>query len=152
MNVETTCAFTGHRVIRDPIDTAFFERCVQGLIDKGFDTFLCGMAMGFDLLAGETVVRLKKKNPQVKLIACVPCPDQDRYFTAEDKERYRVLLAECDEVKMLSDKFYKGCMLRRDRYMVDNSSVVFGYGRNHKGGTYYTITYAQSKKKRVIII
>ena len=152
MNIETTCAFTGHRVIENPIDTVFFEKCVQGLIDKGFDTFLCGMAMGFDLLAGETVARLKKNNPQIKLIACVPCPDQDKYYTAEDKERYRVLLAACDEVKLLSERFYKGCMLSRDRYMVDNSSIVFGYGGGKKGGTYYTITYAQSKKKRVIII
>lgn len=152
MTIETTCAFTGHRVITDPIDPIFLESCVQGLIDKGFDTFLCGMARGFDLLAGGTVARLKGKNPHVKLVACIPCPEQDKYFTAEEKEKYKEVLSACDEVKLVSDKFYRGCMLKRDRYMVDNCSLLFGYGRSKKGGTHYTITYAQSKKKKVIII
>ena len=152
MYIEKTCAFTGHRDIVDPIDMTFFETCVQELIDRGFDTFLCGMARGFDLLAGELVVKLKESNPHVKLIACIPCPDQDKYYSPNEKEKYKRVLTACDEVKLLNEKFYKGCMLMRDRYMVDNCSLVFAYDRKSEGGTHYTLTYAQSKKKKIIIM
>ena len=152
MSIETTCAFTGHREILDSIDFDFFETCVQDLIDRGYDTFLCGMARGFDLLAGEIVVKLKATNPHIKLIACVPCPNQDRYFSLEEKQKYDKVFAACDEVKLLSGRYYKGCMLSRDRYMVDNCSLVFAYDRKKEGGTHYTLTYAQSKKKKIIIM
>ena len=152
MSIEKTCAFTGHREILDPIDFNLLESCVQELINMGFDTFLCGMARGFDLLAGEIVVKLKENNPHVKLIACVPCPDQERYYSVEEREKYDRVLAACDEIKLLSERFYKGCMLVRDRYMVDNCSLVFAYDRKKEGGTYYTVNYAHSKKKKIMII
>ena len=152
MNIEKTCAFTGHRDIEEQIDMNFFEKCMQELIDRGFDTFLCGMARGFDLISGELVVKLKEKNPHIRLVACIPCPDQDKYYRPEDREKYNRVLKECDEVKILSEKFYKGCMLARDRYMVDNSSLLFGYERKREGGTHYTISYAHSKNKNIIMI
>ena len=152
MSIETTCAFTGHRDIEEQIDMSFFGNCLQELIDKGYDTFLCGMARGFDLLAGGLIVRLKEKNPHIKLIACVPCPDQEKYYPAEEKEKYQAVLSACDEVKILSRKFYKSCMFTRDRYMVDNSSLIFAYGRKSEGGTHYTLTYAISKNKKIMMI
>ncbi len=152
MNEQTTCAFTGHRDVKDDLDINFFEQCLQEVINKGYDTFLCGMARGFDLIAGGLVLKLKETNPQIKLIACVPCPDQEKYYSPAEKEKYEKVLDGCDEVKLLSEKFYKGCMLRRDRYMVDNCSLVFAYGRKDEGGTYYTLTYAVSKNKKVMVI
>lgn len=108
--------------------------------------------MGFDLIAGGLIIKLKENNPQIRLIACVPCQGQERYYPEEEKQNYQTVLSSCDEVKILSEKFYKGCMLTRDRYMVDNSSLVFAYGRKSEGGTCYTLTYAKSKNKKLMII
>lgn len=152
MSIERTCAFTGHRDIEEQIDMHFFGECVQKLIDSGFDTFLCGMARGFDLIAGELVAKLKERNPHVKLIACIPCLEQEKYYFNGEKEKYNRVLSACDEVRVISERYYKGCMLTRDRYMVDNSSLLFAYQRKREGGTYYTLTYAQSKKKKIMII
>ncbi|MDE5766100.1 MAG: DUF1273 domain-containing protein [Clostridia bacterium] len=152
MNKKKTCAFTGHREVEKDFDLSYLKECVQGIIDKGYDSFLCGMAWGFDLLAARTVLELKENNPQIKLIACVPCPGQEKSFPLSEKQKYGEILALCDEVRVLSDRYYKGCMYARDRYMVDNSDILFAYDRKHEGGTYYTITYAVESNKKIFVI
>ncbi|MDE7163265.1 MAG: DUF1273 domain-containing protein [Clostridia bacterium] len=152
MNRKKTCAFTGHREVEKGFDFDYLKECVQGIIDRGYDTFLCGMAMGFDLLAARAVIELKENNPHIKLIACVPCPDQEKNFPADEKQKYGEVAASCDEVRVLSDHYYKGCMYARDRYMVDNCEILFAYDRKHEGGTYYTITYALENNKKIFVI
>lgn len=51
----TTVAFTGHRTY-DGQAAAALRTTVGELYARGFRTFLCGMAMGFDLAAAEAVL------------------------------------------------------------------------------------------------
>jgi uncharacterized phage-like protein YoqJ len=110
------------------------------------------MAKGFDLIAADAVLSLKRDFSHLKLIACVPCPGQERYFSDEDKETYARILQSADEVKVLSPNYYNGCMYARDRYMVDNSSYVIAFLREKLGGTFYTVNYARSQSKEIIIL
>lgn len=150
MDIEKTCAFTGHRDLDGGIVVDDIKDIVKNIYESGYDTFLCGMARGFDLLAAEAVISLKKQLKNIKLIACVPCPDQDRYFDKNDKLKYAETLDYCDEIIILSDSYYKGCMLVRDRYMVDNCSLLVAYERKHEGGAFYTLNYAIKKNKEII--
>lgn len=152
MEVEKTCAFTGHRAVNGDLDLQLFKDCVKGFIEQGYDCFLCGMAMGFDLIAADTVLNLKEEYGHIKLVACVPCPNQERYFPEEEKIRYGRILSLCDSVINVSGHYYKGCMHTRDRFMVDNSSVLIAYERSNSGGTHYTTTYAHSLNKKICII
>lgn len=34
---------------------------------RGYNTYLCGMAIGFDMICAETVIDLKKSYPNIKL-------------------------------------------------------------------------------------
>lgn len=152
INIENVCAFTGHRNLEDNFDGTRLEEVITAFIEEGYTTFLSGMAVGFDLLAAEIVLKLKKIFPDVKLIACVPCEGQSRYFAADKKEKYEKILQGCDEVKVLSDHYYNGCMQARDRYMVDNSSLLIAYKRVNEGGAYYTLKYALEQKKRICLV
>ena len=152
MAFENVCAFTGHRDVGDGLDLELLERVVKSVIQGGKDTFLCGMARGFDLIAGQTVLRLKTEYPHIKLIACIPCLYQDKYFNEQDKQLYRETLNLCDDKVYVSKSYYKGCMLVRNRYMVDNSSMLIAFERESEGGTVYTIKYALSKNKKVYIL
>ena len=143
------CAFTGHRVMKD-LDINLLDRVIENLIKGGCKRFLCGMARGFDLTAAESVLQLKKTYPDIELIACVPCEGQSDDYTSSDKARYLRILENCKEVIVLSDEYYKGCMMVRNRFMVDNCDVVISYLRRKFGGTYYTIKYAESSEKKVI--
>ena len=87
-----SCAFTGHRKPETTYPKAELKKQVKALIEKGCLTFYCGMAQGFDLLAAKVVLKEKKHNPAIKLIACVPCQEQDKYFPSAEKKLYRNLI------------------------------------------------------------
>ena len=95
------CAFTGHRVLEKNFDEQIVKNYILKLIGRGVDKFYCGMAKGFDLVCGNCVLELKKQYP-IKLIACVPCPFQDKYFSETDKLLYRHVKNGADEVKIIA--------------------------------------------------
>lgn len=150
--IEKTCAFTGHREVGDDLDLPLLETCVEEFIADGYNCFLCGMARGFDLIAADLILKLKEKHCDIKLIACVPCPNQSKFYHQEEKTKYDRILSVCDDVLTVSSHYFNGCMQVRDRYMVDNSSLIIAYSRNKTGGTYYTVNYASSHNKKICII
>lgn len=141
-----TCAFTGHRDLQADFSARKLKKTVETLIERGVDTFYCGMAQGFDLCAAETVLKIKKRKPLIKLIACVPCYNQERNFSEADKKRYVKILKKVDENILLSDVYYNGCMLARNRYMADRADVLVAYLNKDSGGTAYTVRYFKKIK------
>lgn len=133
-----TCVFTGHRELASDFSKRKLKEEVKKLIAQGVDTFLCGMAIGFDLLAAETVLSLKRKNPQIKLVACIPCIGQEKYFSKADQKRYVAAVKKADEKVILSDSYFRGCMQVRDKYMADRGDVMLAYCKKKEGGAAYT--------------
>lgn len=125
---------------------------VEIFIFEGIVNFYCGMAMGFDLIAATAVLKAKEKHPEIKLIACIPCAGQERYYPAEEKNKYGEILARCDKIERIGESYYKGCMLVRDRFMVDNCERVLAYMDKNVGGTAYTVRYARSKSREVYFL
>lgn len=140
-----TCAFTGHRELGYDFSAKAFEKEIAELIERGAEIFYNGMARGFDLFAAETVVKLKKKYPQIKLVACVPCLEQEKGFSERDKTRYKKILSKADKKVVLSEYYYSGCMLARNRYMADRADVLVAYCKKQTGGTAYTVEYFRKK-------
>ena len=66
----TTVAFTGHRTY-DGQAAAALRATVGELYARGFRTFLCGMAMGFDLAAAEAVLACRSPRPIMQGV--MPC-------------------------------------------------------------------------------
>lgn len=152
LEINGACTFTGHRKLQGDITKQNVENAVRRLIGENVRTFFCGMAAGFDLLAADVVIGLKESDPTVKLIACVPCEDQSKYYSAAEKREYRRILERCDEVHILSKQYFHGCMQVRDRFMADRSDVVVAYLREKRGGTYYTVSYAASIGRRIVYL
>lgn len=147
------CAVTGHRVLGKEFRRVVLEEKLDFLLARGADTFLCGMALGFDLLCGELLAERKKSVP-LRLVACIPCADQSGAFPPAAKRRYDALLGSCDERVVLHERYETGCMFERNRYMVDRCDLLFAYLRegSKKGGTYYTVRYAERQKKPVFYL
>lgn len=139
--------FSGHR--RLPHDcTALkenLEKTLIKLIKQGVVFFGSGGAVGFDMLAGETVLRLKKDYPYIKLILVLPCPpkQQTLKWNKAQKNRYYSILEQADKVRILSPKYTDSCMIERNRHLVDNSAHLICYLRERHGGTFYTVGYAE---------
>lgn len=150
IDISKSCSFTGHRIIKNNFDINEFDNLLDKVINDGYNTFLIGMAIGFDTLAFERL--LTKKNKNIKIIACIPCREQDKYFNKKEKEKYRYLLEKADEKIYFSEEFTDACMFIRNRYMVDNSSILIAYFYKKTGGTYYTVNYAEKQRKQIIYI
>ena len=147
-----SCAFTGHRVLGEDFSARNLKKEVEKFILSGVDTFYNGMAMGFDMVAAEIVLSLKKKYNYIKLIACIPCLNQEKYFDSAHKEKYANLLKQADEQVLLSENDHPGCMQKRDRYMVDHADYLMTYCRKEDGGTAYTVKYFIKTKNEENII
>lgn len=147
-----TCAFTGHRELFEDFSQAALKAQIQACMEMGVTTFFSGMAMGFDMIAVQLVLELKSQYPDVRIVACVPCLEQEKYYSDEDKKQYAKLLKQADEVVVLSEQYFRGCMQKRDRYMADRADVLIAYCRKTTGGTAYTVQYFQKTKSNERIL
>ncbi len=150
-----TCSFTGHRNI-NPKDVYSIKNKIYlnviYLIKNGVIYFGVGGARGFDTIAAEVILELRKIYPYIKLILVIPCLDQNKYWSKVDNEKYEKIKKQADKVKVLSYRYYKGCMQDRNRHLIDHSSYLICYKRKNTGGTAYTVNYAKTKNIKVIEI
>lgn len=152
---EKTCCFTGHRAIPAralPALAKELEQTLRRLIGEGMRYFGAGGALGFDTLAAETVLRLKGEYPGVRLILVLPCRDQTRGWKEADVRRYREILSRADKVVYTAEHYFPGCMHRRNRHLVDNSSVCVAYCTRQTGGSAYTAQYARQRGLRLVML
>lgn len=150
-----TCCFSGHRDIPvEDIENIKKELRIEiaNLINKGVIFYGTGGSRGFDLIAAEIVLELKQKFPNIRLIVVIPCLKQTKYWNDCDREKYKKVVKMADKVKILTNNYYKGCMLVRNRHLVDNSSYIICYKRKNTGGTAYTVNYAEKKHLSIIYI
>lgn len=105
----TTVAFTGHRTYCGEASAAL-AAAIRGLHAHGFRTFLCGMAVGFDLAAAEAVLELRDSLPGLRLVAVVPFGGQEARFSHADRVRYRAAMASADDAVVLSPVYHAGAM------------------------------------------
>lgn len=152
MKNQTAC-FTGHRHIdSNELETVSqrLENVLIELIKKGYRYFGSGGALGFDLLAAQAVLNLREKYPQIKLILVLPCADQTKFWNQNEIRIYEEIKGQANKTVCLSAKYSSGCMHKRNRHLVDNSSVCISYLRKQSGGTYYTVEYAKAQNVRII--
>ena len=146
---EITCCFTGHRPqkLHQPEEEVRrgLEAAIRNAYADGYRFFITGMAMGVDIWAGETVLKLKKEHPDMHLIAAVPYPGQEKSFPHEWKVKYAELMASCDHAEILSESYNRGVYHARDRWMVDHSRRVIAVYNGEPGGTALTIQYAKKE-------
>ena len=151
MKKQTAC-FTGHRIIplseRNAVSKAFEEAIVES-IKNGYRYFGAGGALGFDTMAALTVLRLKRQYPHIKLILVLPCEDQTRNWKTADIEKYEHIKSQADKVVYVSKEYTSDCMHRRNRHLVDNSSLCICYLTKQSGGTAYTVEYAVKNGLRI---
>lgn len=148
--ITISCCFTGHRKLTDVSQIkARLKDTIQILIQAGVTQFLSGGAIGFDTLAACSVLQLKEQYPFIRLNFILPCQDQDRYWTENDRLVYQSILRQADTVQYLSQSYDAGCMHRRNRCLVDRSDICVCYLTQTSGGTKYTVDYARKKESRL---
>lgn len=142
INKAKAVAITGHRILHGDFDVNKLKKLLTKFVDKDFNVFLVGMALGFDAICFQVLEEIRKER-DIKIIACIPCLNQDYRFTVKQKQEYQRMVESADEKIVLSEEYYSGCMQKRNRFMVENCSVVLAYLKRDYGGTAYTVKYAR---------
>lgn len=160
---EITCCFTGHRPSKLPWGYREEDlRCldlkmdiVQALVhlyQRGYRHFLCGMAEGCDLYFAESLLLLRQVHEDVSLGAAIPFRGQAERWSAEQRTRYHRILDACDSMFLQQEHYAPGCMMARNRYMVNHSSLLLACYNGEAGGTRNTILYAKEKGLEILTI
>ena len=146
---ENTCCFTGHRVLPKEqladIQTQLYK-VIRERIKEGYCWFAAGGAKGFDTLAAQSVLNLKKEYPHIYLYLILPHAGQENSWSESQRALYREILEQADRAEYISDVFVRGCMQARNRRLVEVSSSCIAYMTRFSGGTYYTVNAAEKQK------
>lgn len=150
---EKTACFTGHRKIPPesvPELSRRLKNILLRLIEEGYMYFGVGGALGFDTLVAQGVLSLRKWYPHIKLILVLPCTAQTKGWSKDDIAVYEKIKSQADKVVYTSHNYFRGCMFKRNRHLVNGSSVCIAYLTQEKGGTAYTVNYAKKQGLTVI--
>lgn len=159
------CAFSGHRPSKFPwkydesdsgcvkLKIALAEQ-ITALVDyDGVTDVLVGGAEGADTWAALTVLSLCEKNPALRLHCILPYRGQSDSWSASARERYQGILDRADGVLYMHREYRRGCMLERNRFMVDHADMLLAvYNGEWRGGTAATVRYAKKLGKRALIL
>ena len=156
-----TCTFTGHRSAKLPWGYNEYDKralelkqrlydTIEAVYSAGFTHFICGMADGSDLYFCEAVIQLRTQHPEITLEAAVPFEGQADKWPRAQRERYQRLICECDSVKLIQKDYSPGCMMKRNRYMVDHAQLIIACYDGKSGGTLNTLRYALEKDVRIL--
>ncbi|MCL1845296.1 MAG: DUF1273 domain-containing protein [Defluviitaleaceae bacterium] len=152
-NKDKTACFTGHRILSHKKIERIIKRLheeIDRLIQQGVTVFLSGGALGFDQIAASLIISKKEQGVDIRLNFALPCRNQDEKWTGKQKQLYRSLLNEADEIYYVSEEYTSDCMKERNQYMVDNSVFCICALVKDISGTGHTVRYAQRQGLQVI--
>ncbi len=172
MLTDRTCAFTGRRYLaqhdfKSPYILQirqFLESAIIFLIEKeGVDRFISGGAIGADMLAYFTILKLQKAYPHIENILALPFKGHEKRFDLQNKKWFYIALKRANQVVYVDTlEGYKqgkpgiydpGKYIWRDRWMVDQTKHLIAlWDRERRGGTWATIKYANETQKNWILI
>lgn len=150
-----TVCFTGHRYIPQDRYEALkvqLTDLLEDLIYQGYRYFGCGGALGFDTLAALVVLELRERHPEIKLILVLPCYDQCKSWFKKDITIFNEILKKANKVVYIEKNYTPECMFKRNRHLVDNSSLCVSYLTKESGGTAYTVKYAKENGVKILIL
>lgn len=153
LDKQLSCCFTGHRDNKlpwrgnendprcDKLKKTIYD-AVEAVYYSGIRHYICGMATGCDFYFCEAVLKLREEHRDISLEAAIPFEAQADNWSSSQRNRYDRLVSECDFHTVIQKEYSSGCYMRRNKYMVDSSSVLISAFNGKSGGTMNTLLYA----------
>ena len=160
-DINHTCCFTGLRPQKMPfgfdesnelckrIKNQLEQEIIRMITEQQVTHFICGMALGVDQWAAETVLSLQERFPQITLECALPCEGQADKWTVEQRERYFSIIEKSTTETLLQTHYTSDCMQKRNGYMVNKSRYVIAVWDGSQGGTSNTVRFARHRAKEI---
>ncbi len=162
--IEYTCCFTGHRPKYFSFGTdethpeccaikAFLRQKIAYLInEKHVVDFLSGGAVGVDTWAMEETIMLMENNRHIRLHCVLPYETMPERFAPPDRKRFARMRPHLRSLISLGTHYHSGCMMKRNKFMVDHSLYVIAVWTGKNSGTGNTVRYAKKCGREVFYL
>ncbi|MBO7375767.1 MAG: DUF1273 family protein [Clostridia bacterium] len=155
-NIGAVC-FTGHRILdRNEFDASrrMLEHVISELAARGAKDFYCGGALGFDTSAELAVLRARGSGEPVRLRLILPSPDMSKNWSASDSAVLAGIIRLADSAEYMSGVYSRQAIFERNRALVDRSDLCVAWMKpsTRRGGTFFTVGYAQKRGVPVVNI
>ena len=97
------------------------------LSKQGYTTFLSGLDEGFDLLAAEAVLKLRRSQQSIELVAVVPFQGQELSYSQVNRMRYNSLFQNSDRAIFTSEHYSEDAYFVKDDFLLTSSACVVCY-------------------------
>ncbi len=157
--LERSCFFTGHRRLPNrfkPLLVQKLRLAVSYLYAQGVTDFYAGGAIGFDTLAATTVIDLRREHAGMRLFLELPFLNQADEWKEDERRFYDFVLSQADGIRYASEETVRTAarsrtlFLMRDRTMVDKCLHGIVYYAGIRGGTEYTVRYAEKMNRELV--
>ena len=122
---------------------------IARLFDLGVTEFYAGGARGFDMLAEEAVLDMRKMLP-IRLHLLLPCRDHDAKWPQSLRARHEKIQNAADTVRYIAEAYDDTCMLRRNDALIQSAAYCVCFMTRTRGGTAYTVNRARRAGLEII--
>lgn len=121
-----TCAIIGTDLKADerllkPQISDILEALIRS---HGITHFISDLLPGAGICAAECVLELRGKYPELTIEAAIPYEEQHAAWSESVRSRYFDAAARCTSERFISRRYTEGWRRERDKYFLENSSVV----------------------------
>ena len=75
----------------------------------------------------------------------LPCGDQERLWRFSERLAYHKQVKQADEVTVLAERYYDGCMQARNARLIDEADYLVAYVTRTRSGAAQTLRMAERK-------
>ena len=135
--------FCGHSQIGNPEKVQKdLEAAIHSILSQGTSRFYLGGYGDFDRLAAKVLYRIKIDRAEIESVLVLPYLDKKVDPTLYTQTCY-------PPIERVPRRF---AIVHRNRWMVDASDIVIAYVQHDWGGAYQTLSYAEHKRKTIILL
>lgn len=152
-----SACFTGHRSLTGntaDLDKRLYNALERAITKENITEYYTGGALARDTLSAQTVLKLRKLYPEIKLHLILPCSnnEQTARWSEEHRTEFYRILSLADTTEYTSKYYYKGCMKIRNTRLVELADYCFCFLDTNqiKSGTAQTVRMALKKGIPVI--
>ena len=140
----TICSFFGHGHLfgQSKEIAQTLRQIIINLIENGVDTFYVGNHGEFNILSSQIACELKILYPHIQVVVVLCYPNELQYLKCQFTDF--LMPSEIEATPK------RACIVKRNRWVIDNSDYIVSYIKYKMGGAYSAIQYAEKRKKQII--
>lgn len=144
INKDTTICFAGHHA--DKLPNGYDDyRSLQAALNfavcracsLGYNTFLCRLAKGFDMMAAEAVQSAKKAYPYIQMIGIIPFPCYPLDASEYDTMHFDYRAWQCDDKIVIDNKRCPDSFRKQSDFLLDHAAILVCFHTGIEGETNY---------------